>query len=1284
MMRATAGASAGSVLPATPGRRAALMLGLVGAAAIGGLSPPARAGAADNPYDRVLRRQLDRLTTLRGRPEAIVPLAVLSALVDDLPPATVEGAFRRVADDATSDPLVAAQASAALADLLEQRGDAGEADKRRAALGLLTHPWVVGPFGDGRQSVAQAFAPEGEGGAVDPRRNYVGKERAVSWRAGASAVRQGALMVDGLLRPDSETAAYAAWAVSSDSAREGVLRLGTVGPFKVWINGRLAATRDVVRTASLDQDAVAIRLRRGTNRILLKTVVTDGAWRVFVRLTDGAGRTLAVREDDPTKAQDALPQSGDGPVARGGRTGVRALEPLLRARATQAPAGSAGAQAWLDLAQFLIATTPSDRDARDDAAALEQSIALGPSAAALSALADVGRDDDERRRALDRAAALAANASDDDARADGALVQAKLGDVAKQQHRDAVAVARWRQALQTDAGCWPAALALAEEEQSAGLSSASTARLEALPVSLRAVRRVGMALVRQWEAVERRADADKLLADLGRTRQGDPEIAHQLSLRARQRGETTEAIAALLPPAQQRPDLPSLTVDLARLVEGSGDGARAVALLTELCARLPDDASAEAALGKLLFRLGRRADARQRLAMAVARKPQDAALRRYVERAASDDDQTAEQQNAKAGANEDLARRYGADPLTLVPASWRAGAAIGETQAGLAADPAVVLLDRRVVRVHRNGLADTFAQRVVAIATDHGAEDNKEFLVRYQPGDEDVEIRQARIYRRLPGGDVQILQVSDRDDRDLSEPWYGLYYDQRASVVRFEGLRAGDVLDVQYSITDLASENELADYFGDLQFLGETIPKQRWDYTLVGPKSRTFHTNTPHTPTLTTTATEEGDEQILRFAAHDLPKIEVEPAMPGFAEVTPYLHVSTYATWADVGAWYWRLIADQLASDETLRRAARDAVGSATTDREKVRAIHALVLTGTRYVGLEFGIHGFKPYKVTQVLSRRFGDCKDKASLMVALLRAVGVDAQLVLLRTRRAGRIDPQPASLAVFDHAIVYVSKLGIYLDGTAEFSGMDELPNQDQGVMGLRVGAAGAQLIDTPVLSSRHNLAQRRWTIDLDSSGQARIDEALSIAGQAAADWREHYQTPGERLDRYGKVWTARNPGAVLAKVEMPGIEDRNRPVVVRAQATVPRLGEPYGDHELAVPITARESDFTRAYARLSTRTQELIIAYPWQHEEEMIFHLPASLHVAHLPAARTVTSDFGRFRLDVSTDAGGRVHVRSALDVTGFRLTPAEYPRFREFLGAIDAVLADRLVVRTDPS
>ena len=108
-----------------------------------------------------------------------------------------------------------------------------------------------------------------------------------------------------------------------------------------------------------------------------------------------------------------------------------------------------------------------------------------------------------------------------------------------------------------------------------------------------------------------------------------------------------------------------------------------------------------------------------------------------------------------------------------------------------------------------------------------------------------MEIRQARIYRRGPRGEIDVLEATDRSDDDLSEPWYGLYYDNRAEVVRFEGLRPGDVIEIQYLVEDVASENQLADYFGDLQYIAENIPKRRWDYTLIAPASRPIHFNVP-------------------------------------------------------------------------------------------------------------------------------------------------------------------------------------------------------------------------------------------------------------------------------------------------------------------------------------------------------------------------------------------------------------------------------------------------------
>jgi tetratricopeptide (TPR) repeat protein/transglutaminase-like putative cysteine protease len=1269
----------------------------------------ATTGPASSPpagsFEGQLAAEAARLRAARARPEGIVPLLAIAGLYDSLPGGQIEPILRATADDPATHPLVAAQAAYLLSRTDDDRGDVAPAERRRAALGLVSHFWVIGPFGDGRASLSQPFPPETERGAPDPARRYPGKQRDVSWRDAGPAIRQGALFLDALLRPDSQAAGYALAFVRSDRAQRAALRLGSSGPIRAWVNGALVHQHDALRAAALDQDAVGVTLRRGWNRILIKCVVVEGPWRLFARITDPAGRPLRLAEagERAGRGEPWREPAGSTPgPARAPQVAVDSLEQALSARARRA-GGSDAAAAWLDLGRYLASEQPGDREAREDAAALERSIAARPTRQALSQLAEVARDDDERRRTLERALALPDGAGDASERA---MVLARLGDVARDQRRETVALARWRAALQSDADCWPASLSLAEEEQTAGMPALALARLEALPERIRRVPRVMRLQARLLDGLDRHAPADRLLGELAQARQQDVEIAHDLARRARARDDADGAIALLRRAAAARPDLAGLTVDLARALEGAGQVAAARAALEDLVARLPDDPSAEAQLGKILHRLGEHEPALEHLRRAVALRPQDPELRRYTERVATD----REQLDGPPG--EDLARRFAADVPSLLSAPSPASA------------PAVVLLDRRVVRVHRNGLAETFAQRVVEVKTDRGAEDNKQFDVRYTPGTEEVEIRQARIFRRVAGRPMQVLEASDRDDEDLSEPWYGLYYDNRAEVVRFEGLRAGDVLEVQYLIDDVSNENQMADYFGDLQFIAEDLPKRSWDYTLITPADRVFYTNTPRLPGLEQQTHDEGGERVRRFAARDVAKLDDEPAMPGYTEVAPYLHVSTYSSWREVGAWYWRLIEEQMVPDESLRKAARSVLQRGMTDEQRVRAIHGLVVSGTRYVGLEFGIHGFKPYKATQVLARKFGDCKDKATLLIALLREAGVEAELVLLRTRRGGKIEPAPASLAIFDHAVVYVPKLGVYLDGTAEFSGTRELPSQDQGVSVLRVGPHGAALIETPVLPSSDNRAERRWTVALQGSGEARVSERLIITGQAAAEWREHYQTPGERLDRYSKVWSGRYPGATLVSVDMPGIEDRNRPVVVQAVASVPRLGPitrgprregeadsvsdlgaagavnvaavaavasvataPAGDaeaegepNEIQLPVTVRDADFSRTYARLSERKEDLIIAYPWQHDEELIYQLPPGWQIDGAPASRAFDSPFGTFRLDVTRARPGEIRVRSQLDVTRHRILPADYARFRAFLGEIDGALAARVTIR----
>ena len=127
-------------------------------------------------------------------------------------------------------------------------------------------------------------------------------------------------------------------------------------------------------------------------------------------------------------------------------------------------------------------------------------------------------------------------------------------------------------------------------------------------------------------------------------------------------------------------------------------------------------------------------------------------------------------------------------------------------------------------------------------------------------------------------------------------------------------------------------------------------------------------------------------------------------------------------------------------------------------------------------------------------------------------------------------------------------------------------------------------------------------------------------------------------------------------------------------MRASVNVPRLARAAGAGALELPVTGRDADFVRTYARLSARGQDLVLAYPWQHDEELSYRLPSGWRLAMgaPPPARVVDSPFGSFRLEVAAERGV-VRVRSSLNVTRARVVPADYARFRAFLLEVDAAL-----------
>jgi hypothetical protein len=448
------------------------------------------------------------------------------------------------------------------------------------------------------------------------------------------------------------------------------------------------------------------------------------------------------------------------------------------------------------------------------------------------------------------------------------------------------------------------------------------------------------------------------------------------------------------------------------------------------------------------------------------------------------------------------------------------------------------------------------------------------------------------------------------------------------------------------------------------------------DYVLITPSSRTFHFNEPEMGGLEHETREEGDRRIHRYHAADVPALSPEPSMPGMTELVPYLHVSTYRTWEDVGRWYWGLIQDQLYADANLRGIVRELVADAPDTRTKVRRIYDWVIRNTRYVALEFGIHGFLPYRVPDIVNRGFGDCKDKASLIYTMLREAGVDARIVLTRTRRNGNITDLPASLAVFDHAIAYVPELDLYLDGTAEFTGIEELPSMDQGVTVLRVGPDDVTLARTPVLPAERNRRTREVELTLaeDGSGTVRVEE--TVRGVEAPGYRSRYQAEGLREERLERHMRGMFPGLELTDYAFENLDDFNAPVEIRLTATAPQVAVRDG-RSLRVSPTLLH-DLSRNLATASTRDLPLDLGSRSSYVEDRRVRVPAGWQVTELPEGGTAESEFGRLSVEVTRD-GRDVRARTEFALTADRVSPEQYPAFRRWVEQADRILRQRLTV-----
>jgi hypothetical protein len=456
-------------------------------------------------------------------------------------------------------------------------------------------------------------------------------------------------------------------------------------------------------------------------------------------------------------------------------------------------------------------------------------------------------------------------------------------------------------------------------------------------------------------------------------------------------------------------------------------------------------------------------------------------------------------------------------------------------------------------------------------------------------------------------------------------------------------------------------------------------PTQQAIYVLLAPAGQALHFNRPRSARHQKTPREDGTVVHL-WEAKDLPAVEPEPDMPGITETNSYLHISTFESFQALGRWYAGQTSDQLVPGPEIKKLAGELTRGLTQPLDKIRAIYRFVTDQTRYVGLEFGIHSYVPYRVSEVLMRKFGDCKDKSALLIALFGQAGIRAQMALVRMKRLGPVPRDPASLAVFNHAICHLPDHGLWLDGTAPFHDVTELPDQDQGTLALVIGKDGGRLVPIATSSPERNRTEINYTVQPAKDGSATIKSQVAVTGSVAPALRARFAGAAARRDVFEKTMNELFPGAKVTSMDIENLKEPKHPLVTRAEFRAPAVCR-VEKGSIEVPALVSPTRYQKIFSPFQERRYDMLLAPPWSVEWTVRVAVPGEFQLAKLPAPDKAESPFGSAKISFEKKEK-EVAVRASFRLIQNRIKAADYPAFRRFLGEVDRVLGTRLAFTGD--
>ncbi len=436
----------------------------------------------------------------------------------------------------------------------------------------------------------------------------------------------------------------------------------------------------------------------------------------------------------------------------------------------------------------------------------------------------------------------------------------------------------------------------------------------------------------------------------------------------------------------------------------------------------------------------------------------------------------------------------------------------------------------------------------------------------------------------------------------------------------------------------------------------------------------------------------------------NLAPIEPEPSSPEVTNLAPRLAVSvtpasnakarslSFNSWADVSRWTNELSDPQIELNDAIAGKARELTANAKTEFEKIQAIGRYA-QNINYISIQIGIGRFRPHSAIDVFNKSYGDCKDKANLMRAMLKAIGVTAYPVIIYSGDPTYVREEWPSPTQFNHCIIAVKvsddvqaptiithpKIGrlLIFDPTDENTPVGDLPDHEQGSFALIAAGEHGTLMRMPVTPPEANNLERETEITLEAGGAiTAIIRERSVGQSAVGERRLFRRLPRPDYLKRIESWITRGAtGAKISKVE-PADNQTDGKFSLNVEFAVPGYAQSMRGKLLVfkpVIVSQRNGLDVSATAR-----RHPIVLEAEAFREIVRVKLPSGFEVDEMPDSAKLETPFGKYSATYEVKDGQLIFTRQLVVQAG-TIPAAQYSSVREFFGRIRGVEVSPVVL-----